>query len=66
MGQHQSPCAPDDEPPRPPRRLWDPVLRLTYESLTVCRDVIGRFSKRPRKAPPSQLVLPYGADEEAA
>jgi hypothetical protein len=54
----QNPGQGDDSlPPYRPRRVWDGERWI--ESLTVCRDSIGRYTRKNGTEPISQLVLPF-------
>ncbi len=55
----------DDPAPIGPTRRWNPERHVWEESLTYCRDTLGRWAHKRGDEPRSVLMLPF-ADEEAA
>lgn len=59
MPEQRPPFAQDEPAPRDPQRVWDKVRQVWVEAMTIARDARGRFAKKGRSDPPSQLCLPF-------
>jgi len=52
----------DPAPLLPVRRIWDARRQCWVESMTVCRDPRGMFSRKDGTEPDSQLTLTFRTD----